>query len=123
MGWPLAYIIGVPNASSGSLSRSSHTLASPGASAGICACVLGTSPGGAQTGSESSEKPQKAGAINRDVAMRIASPVMSVRRRRDCPAARRHYTRTPKPFLNHRCGPSYRDELFEQIECQGWTAP
>src|SRR5262249_11467364 len=62
------------------------------ASAGICACVLGTSPGGALTGSESSEKPQKAGAMNRDVAMRISSPVMSVRRRRDCPAARRHYT-------------------------------
>jgi hypothetical protein len=56
----LAYIIGVPNASSGSLSRRSHTRAIPGASAGICACDLGASPGGAQAQGASRQKPNKA---------------------------------------------------------------
>ena len=61
MGWPFAYMIGVPaSTSSGSVSRSSHTRAIPGASAGICACALGTSPGGAQAAGASRQTPSKA---------------------------------------------------------------
>src|SRR6516164_793234 len=80
MGWPFAYMIGVPaSASSGSLSRSSHTRAIPGASAGICACDLGTSPGGgAQATGASRQTPSKASLMRWYFMIRMILPVRSL---------------------------------------------
>ena len=79
MGWPFAYMIGVPaSASSGSLSRSSHTRAIPGASAGICACGLRTSPGGAQAADVSRQTPSKASLMRWYFMIRMILPVRSL---------------------------------------------
>ena len=75
MGWPFAYMIGVPaSTSSGSLSRSIHTRAIPGASAGICACALDTSPGGAQAAGASRQTPSKASLMRWFFMIRMILP-------------------------------------------------